>query len=482
MSVWYYMHMRYRTLFSFALFSALLFPLGAHAASRSLYLGLSGADVKAAQTQLVAKGYLAAGKNTGYFGTLTLAAVKKFQCAEKIACSGAGYGVIGPKTQAALGVAAGAAPTRFEISGWIPYWRTATGTADVLPNLSKLTSVMPFGYTMKNNGTLADTAKLTEEPWISFMAEARRQGVKIVPTVMWGNGDGIHRILSNSATRIALEDEIAAVVKAQNFDGIDIDFEAKKHETIDYFSTFLKGLKMRLGSKLLYCTIEARMPIEERYLPGETIPPDAMDYANDYKALNQYCDRVEMMAYDQGTISKRLNKARTAPYAPVSDPAWVESMVNLAAKDISKSKLILGIPTYGYEYTVTPLASGGYQYKRLWAFNPKYALDIAAKLGFSPYRTSAGEMGLKYDATTLEPAPSVDSTIVQQQQTTATTSIAQNSNTALFTAQQPFNYLTWSDAQAIADKVALAKRLGMRGVAIFKFDGGQDPLMWSVLK
>ena len=34
----------------------------------------------------------------------------------------------------------------------------------------------------------------------------------------------------------------------------------------------------------------------------------------------------------------------------------------------------------------------------------------------------------------------------------------------------------------IADKVALARKLGVRGVAVFKFDGGQDPAVWSVLK
>ncbi|MDD2657856.1 MAG: hypothetical protein PHD04_04345, partial [Candidatus Pacebacteria bacterium] len=44
----------------------------------------------------------------------------------------------------------------FEVSGWLPYWRVATSTADVLPHLSSLTSVMPFGYTVRNDGTLFD--------------------------------------------------------------------------------------------------------------------------------------------------------------------------------------------------------------------------------------------------------------------------------------------------------------------------------------
>ncbi|MBI3631144.1 MAG: hypothetical protein HY221_02300, partial [Candidatus Sungbacteria bacterium] len=46
-----------------------------------------------------------------------------------------------------------------EISGWIPYWRTATGTADVVPHMARFKEISPFGYTVMHDGTLADTAK-----------------------------------------------------------------------------------------------------------------------------------------------------------------------------------------------------------------------------------------------------------------------------------------------------------------------------------
>ena len=459
-----------------------LTPLSALAA-RSLSFGLSGSDVTTLQNTLIAKGYLAAGKATGYFGPLTEAAIKKFQCDQNIICTGTrafGYGVYGPKTQAAL-LGAGTA-SQFEFSGWIPYWRTATGTADTLPHLSQLTSVMPFGYTMKVNGTLADTANLTQEPWTSFIAAAKKANVRVIPTVMWGDGETIHRILSDTTKRIALEDEIANVVKQNNFDGVDIDFEAKKHETIDYFSTFLKGLDMRLGNKWLYCTIEARMPLDHRYSPGAKIPADAMDYANDYVQLNKYCDRVEIMAYDQGTIDVHLNGLRPAPYAPVADPQWVEALVTLAAKSIAKNKIIVGIPTYGYEYQVSLAPGSGFEYKRLWPFNPRYATEIAAQLGVTSARTNAGELGFVYNPSVLAALAPVGADSTQTQQATPSTSVAQNSGSQQTGAIQIVNYLTWSDAKAIADKVALARKLGVRGVAVFKFDGGQDPAMWDVLK
>ncbi|NTV44731.1 MAG: hypothetical protein HGA67_03490 [Candidatus Yonathbacteria bacterium] len=473
-------------------------------AARTLSLGMSGSDVTELQSKLISLGYLASGKNTGYFGPLTDTALKKFQCDKSIICTNAtvsGYGLYGPKTRATLvgltasvslapGMSSSTTSTtvssapwkgKLEFSGWIPYWRKEKGVEDTLPHMSQLSSVMPFGFTMKSDGTLADTAKINEEPWKTLIAEAKKKGVRVVPTVMWGDGDAIHAVLSDATKRVALEDEIAKVVKDNGFDGIDIDFEAKKHETKDYFSTFLKGLYQRMGKKWVYCTVEARMPLSHRYLPGQTIPADATDYANDYAEMNKYCDRVEIMAYDQGYVDKVLNKARSAPYAPVADPAWVENLVELAAQSIDRKKIVIGVPTYGYEYSVTPTSSGSYLYKMLWAFNYKYATDIAGKLGITPARTSANEIGFSYDPARLAAVAPQGDDATGTQQALAGAEIVGNTGATVDTSK-PFNFLSWSDAQAIKDKVNLAKKLGVRGVAVFKFDGGEDMGMWEVLK
>jgi spore germination protein YaaH len=191
-----------------------------------------------------------------------------------------------------------AAPVKstLEVGGWIPYWRAATGTLDVLPNLQNLTTVHPFGYTLTEDGVVFDAMSVNDEPWPSFVAVAKAQKVRVIPTVMSGNGELIHKLLSNSASRIKLEDDIAALVKMNNFDGIDIDFEAKLVETKPYFSLFLKGLYQRMGKKWVYCTIESRTPISSRY-PDGNAPKDAGQYANDYVALNKYCDLLQKFSY-----------------------------------------------------------------------------------------------------------------------------------------------------------------------------------------
>jgi spore germination protein YaaH len=474
---------------------ALLLPHTSFAASRTMTLGMSGADVKSLQDTLTDKGYLTA-TPTGYFGAATLAAVKKFQCEQKIVCSGSSYGIAGPATQAALAVMTPSVTTGgtltgksltppytgpLEFSGWVPDWRLASATLDTTPHLSSLKSVMPFAYEVNSDGTIRDISELSKNEWPAFIAAAKAAKSRVIPTIMWGDGQAMHNVLSNATTRVALEDAIANLVKTNNFDGIDIDFEAKQEQTRDYFSLFLKGLYSRMGNKWVYCAIESRSPLNHRYLPGQTIPPDATDYANDYNAINKYCDRVEIMAYDQGTVDQLLNGARSAPYAPVADPAWVEALVTLAAQNIAKSKIIIGVATYGYEYTVTP-QDGSFKYQRMWAFNPRYGTQIASQLGITPTRTSANEMGFIYDPNKLNvAAPSgADSTQVQQT-TQPSTTIAQNSGSQVNT-NAPFNYMVWSDASAIADKVSLARRLGIRGVAVFSMGGAEDQGMWSVLK
>ncbi len=373
------------------------------------------------------------------------------------------------------------AATIFEVSGWIPYWRAATGTTDVLPHLDTLTEVSPFVYTIKSDGTLLDNGKLDEEPWRSFIAEAKRQKVRIIPTIMTSNSELLHEILSNQKKRIALEDRIVALVKEKGYDGIDIDFEGKRAEDKTYFSTFLKGLYQRMGNKWVMCTIESRTPVADRYY-GTTPPADATVYANDLKEINKYCDRVRIMAYDQQGIDLKLAAAAASSsqlYAPVGDPAWIKKVVNLMSKDIKKSKILIGIPTYGYEYDVVAYANNEYIYNILWTFNPGYAVPLAAQYGVMPERAPWGEMAFTYvpNPAVSSTTPPVTATIPALTASAAASMIATAANT-----NRTFRYVVWPDAQSIQQRIDLAKRLGVRGVSIFKLDGGQDPNIWSVLQ
>jgi hypothetical protein len=81
--------------------------------SVNLKIGMSHRQVLTLQQILNKNGFIVAytgggapGSETTFFGTLTRAAVRKFQCEKQIVCSGdertTGFGQVGPKTRAAL--------------------------------------------------------------------------------------------------------------------------------------------------------------------------------------------------------------------------------------------------------------------------------------------------------------------------------------------------------------------------------------------
>jgi len=356
-----------------------------------------------------------------------------------------------------------AATVKLEYSAWLPYWAKASSTAETSLRFNKFTEVSPFAYSVKSDGTLVDTARITEEPWKSFIPAAQKTKTKVIPSILWTDGEAMHTVLRTYTLRIKHEKAIIDTVVANNFDGIDLDYEGKKAETKKYFSYFLQELSVGLHkkNKILVCTIEPRTPLDSRF---DNIPA-GIDYANDYYALNAYCDRVRIMAYDQGAIDLRLNdeKGKTSSYMPVADISWVTKVINLASRVISLKKIVIGVPTYGYEYKVTPDGKG-FIYERQRAINHTTAVTLALREGMTPLRNSAGELSFTY----YNPAD-------------ATSTPSSVSTTTPSTFTKPFRLVWWSDASAIGDKVALAKKLGVRGITVFKIDGGHDPAIWDKL-
>lgn len=377
-------------------------------------------------------------------------------------------------------VAVRADSSSLEVSGWIPYWAASAGTKDARKHLEELSVIFPFNYSIKNDGTLSDLGKIKKSTWKKLFRSAKRKDVLVLPTVMSSNTWLIHGILSDKEKRGDHIDEIVSMVKKGKYDGVDIDYEGKSAETHDAFALFLKELKKELGKKkVLSCTIEARTPADSLY---RTLPAD-MRFANDFDAIAKYCDRVNLMTYDQQRADIKLNDAHKGePYIPVSDPAWVRKVIELTIKTIPKEKISLGIPTYGHEYEVVVYSDAYQEYGKTGAFNPSYGIKTAKKYHLTPERSDAGELHFSF--------PAVENAI----QFTSGVSIPKGTSNALRAAAQSFSYTaitklptvfyyaTWSDAEAIKQKVELAREYDLLGVAIFKIDGNEDPEMWDVLQ
>ena len=300
----------------------------------------------------------------------------------------------------ALAATTATAKTPFYYGVWLPFWQSQNGAANISINLNSLHEVSPFSYELSASGALIDDLKIGNGSWDAWFGAVRDAGVKIIPTIAWFDTSNIYKLLSNTKKRQAEEDTIAALVKSEKFDGIDIDFEGMTSSTKPYYSLFIEGLAIRLHpqGKTLACTVVPRTPVSSLYASN---PLPVVQYAEDYAALNQYCDEVRVMAYDQGTIDVQLDasKGNGTLYAPTADPAWVEKVIKNTIATISPKKVMLGIPTYGYEYQVSWLM-GATTYERVRSFTFFQAMDRADSLGIAPYRNNAGELSFTFASTT----------------------------------------------------------------------------------
>lgn len=371
-----------------------------------------------------------------------------------------------------------AASSDLKISGWIPYWQDTLGVKSAKKNLRDLDTIHPFAFSVKSDGTLEDLADLDESKWRSLFRSAERRDVEVIPTIMWSDGAQIHAILSDEDRRRAHIEAIVEMVGDGDFDGVDIDYEAKLAETIDYFSLFLEELRDELRNReILTCTVEARMPPESRFREV----PAVIEYANDYEEMAKHCDRIEIMAYDQQRADLLLNEERAGePYFPVADIDWVREVVEFALEDIPAEKIVLGIPTYGYHYRVTVSPNWYQSYERLGALNMPDLLDIADEYDVTPGRTDGGELSFTYfpddsPYRVLEALPVPKGTRKGGEAAAQALLFANHTGLSL-----TVNLGWYGDADSAEEKLDLAEELGLYGVAFFKIDGEEDRDIWRL--
>ncbi|MBX9906610.1 hypothetical protein K2X96_01780 [Patescibacteria group bacterium] len=365
-----------------------------------------------------------------------------------------------------------------KVAGWVPYWRDSQGIKDAKKNIKDIDTIFPFAYTVQNDGDIKDLAGLDERDWKAFIKTARKENVEIIPSIMWSSQSSIYTVLSSDTLRESHIESIVDMVEEGDYDGVNIDYENKNSETKDYFSLFLKELKGELGSKILTCALEARTPPDSLY---KEIPA-VINYSNDYAAIAKYCDRVEIMAYDQQRADIKLNAEKAGqPYMPVSDVDWVRKVVALTVQSIPKEKIYLGIPTYGYHYAITVAPNWYRDYSRIGALNVPDILDLAKKYKVKPSRNKAGEMSFTY----LPKGSDVrfSSSLKIPSDTTSGNKVAAQ---ALAYANKTgetvvINYAAYGDAETMKQKIELAEEFDLAGVALFKIDGEEDKKFWSLV-
>ena len=365
-----------------------------------------------------------------------------------------------------------------EVAVWIPWWAEEEGTDSAYNNIRDIDVIYPFVFEVESDGSLKNRVDFDDRRWDKLFDKADDRRVDVIPTIMWFNGAEIHAVLSDDDAREDHIDEIVKMVKKYRFDGVNIDYEQKWSETIDDFSDFLKELEDELGRKDLTCTVEARMEPDHRWRNV----PDVIEYANDYKAMNRYCDWVEIMAYDQQRADIVINEQRRGvPYVPVADKDWVEHVVEFALEDFDEDKVMLGVATYGRAWDVTVAPDWYRDYTPIASLNQPRILELAEKYDSKIGRSEGGEAVISYFPEDsiwrlLNALPAPEDTPKGYEAAAKALMVATYAGIEI-----PVRFVSWSDASAIEDKLDLVDDYDLRGTAIFKVDGEEDPDLWKKL-
>ncbi|ERI92010.1 glycosyl hydrolase, family 18 [Clostridiales bacterium oral taxon 876 str. F0540] len=189
-------------------------------------------------------------------------------------------------------------------------------------------------YIVNTDGSLYIQNNVFPKSQVSF---ANSNGIKPLAVVRNEfNGDLAHDVLTDSTARTNLLNGIQSSLKSNSFSGVNIDFELLKSSDRDVFTTFMRDLYNMLHPQGFIVSIA---------LPAKTSEAEKWVYAYDYAKLGSYADQVILMTYDEHYPGGQPG--------PVASIGWVQRIVNYASSVIPRSKLLLGVAAYGYDWTVS---------------------------------------------------------------------------------------------------------------------------------
>lgn len=214
--------------------------------------------------------------------------------------------------------------------------------------------------------------------------------------------------------------------------GINIDFESLAYSTDIHtdraaYASFVHDLARALheaGKKLILS------------VPGKSAdrPDDTWAYPYDLAALGADADFLQLMTYDE-------NGPGWSGPGPVAGADWVRSCVAFAAGVAPPSKLLIGLPAYGYQWDLTA-SSGGNQQGAAVDWTGFVALLAAA--GAQPH----------WDTASL--SPYLDYT----------------------TSDGHEHELWYENADSLEAKTALVTQFGLGGLSMWAL-GDEDPSFWE---
>ncbi|HIX90750.1 MAG TPA: LysM peptidoglycan-binding domain-containing protein [Candidatus Agathobaculum pullicola] len=261
---------------------------------------------------------------------------------------------------------------------------------------------------------------------------ARQYGVLplLVLTTLGEDGqfssERAQQLLRDPVARGALIENLAQTIAAQGFAGVDIDFEYIPSEDAAAYADFVRAVRARLEPSGLTVMV-ALAPKTSADQPG------LLYESHNYAALGGAADDALIMTYEWGyALSEPM------AVAPINK---VEQVVRFAVSQIPPEKIFMGIPNYGYDWTL-PYIKGQ---SRARSLGNVQAVEQAVQAG-APIRFDAEAQSPHYN----------------------------------YWRERSEHEVWFEDARSIRAKLALAGEYRLRGVSVWNIMR-YFPQLWLVL-
>ena len=300
-------------------------------------------------------------------------------------------------------------------------WHQVTSTdannyfADTTQNMTGVNVISPTWFSVSDNDGNVSSLASGE-----YVMQAHEKGLKV-----WGLVDNFSEnmstttVLSNTAARQNLENQLVTYALKAGLDGINVDFESLSEDVGIHFLQFLRELSIQCHENNLVLSVDNPVP---------------EDFTSHYDRAEQgkVVDYVIIMGYDEHYVGSDTGSVASLP--------WVEQGVKDTLAEVPAKRTILAIPFY----------------TRLWKTTDGGALTSEA-IGMDQAQQAISDNGAEtyWDKTT-----------------------SQNYGTY---EGDGTTYQIWlEDSKSIAEKVKLIPKYKLAGVAEWKL-GFENSGIWSVI-
>ncbi|UWG97873.1 glycosyl hydrolase family 18 protein [Dehalobacter sp. DCM] len=292
--------------------------------------------------------------------------------------------------------------------------------------LPYLTYLSIFSHQVNSDGSVTN---ITDSQLIQAARAARVAPLMVITNIQSGgsfNSDLARSILRNPTVQNTLINNIIRILREKNYYGLDIDFEYIYPADRENYNNFLRRVVNTLRP-LGYSVTTALAPKLSAEQKG------VLYEAHDYPVHGALADHVILMTYEWG-----YTYSPPKAVAPLNE---VRKVLNYAVSAIPRQKIFMGIPNYGYDWTL-PYVTG----TAAKTISNTAAVDLARTKGTM----------IQYDATAQSP-------------------------TLTYYEAGKKHEVWFEDARSIYAKLTLAHEFRLGGVSYWTI-GRYFPQNWLVLR